>query len=56
MTCFSRKNGPAWHHFIKEDIEELFRDWFEIVDVTHQGSVEGDGVVRYFYTFLMRKN
>ncbi len=55
LTCFSYKNGPARNNFAKNDVLNLFSSLFRVEDVTHFGSVEGDGVVRYFYTFLMKK-
>ncbi|MEE9614493.1 MAG: hypothetical protein V3W31_06005 [Thermodesulfobacteriota bacterium] len=28
---------------------------FEVLDAAHYGSKEGDGIVRHFYTFRMKK-
>lgn len=55
LTCFSYKNGTSWNHFTKKDIRDLFSWGFDIKDVKHYGSVENDGVRRYFFTFLMKK-
>ncbi len=55
MVCFSHKNGPAWNHFTKEQIVELFKDYFNIEWTRHVSSVEGDNVRRYFYEVLMEK-
>jgi ubiquinone/menaquinone biosynthesis C-methylase UbiE len=54
LTCFSSKNGSAWNHFTEKEIVSYFSPYFEVEDVKHAGSVEGDGVTRYFYTVLMR--
>jgi ubiquinone/menaquinone biosynthesis C-methylase UbiE len=55
LTCFSHKNGPAWNHFTKQQLIELFSPYFEMGEFRHYPSVEGDGVTRYFYTVLMKK-
>ena len=55
LTCFSYKNGYSWNHFTKEDIIRYFSDYFKILDIKHYPSLEGDGVVRYFYSVLMEK-
>ena len=55
LVCFSYENGPAWNHFRKEQIEELFGDSFEIKWIKHVSSLEGDGVTRYFYEVMMKK-
>ena len=55
MVCFSYENGPAWNHFTKEQIIQLFSDRFKIKNIEHVASVEGDGYVRYFYSVLMEK-
>jgi 2-polyprenyl-3-methyl-5-hydroxy-6-metoxy-1,4-benzoquinol methylase len=55
LTCFSYKNGPAWNHFTKKQIIDLFSDYFEIDEIRHISSIEGDCYKRYFYTLLMRK-
>ncbi len=55
LVCFSYKNGPAWNHFTKEQILELFGDYFEIEWVKQVSSLEGDNVTRYFYEVLMKK-
>ena len=56
MVCFSDKNGPAWNHFRREQIIELFRDYFKIERIKHVSSLEGDGITRYFYEVLMKKS
>ncbi len=55
MTCFSYRNGPAWNHFKEEDLKRLFDGPFTIRESTHYGSMEGDGIRRYFYTLLMER-
>ena len=55
LTCFSYKNGPAWNHFTEKQIISLFSGYFEINEIRHIPSIEGDGVKRYFYTVWMRK-
>jgi ubiquinone/menaquinone biosynthesis C-methylase UbiE len=55
LTCFSYKNGPAWNHFTEKQIISLFSGYFEIKQVNHISSIEGDGVKRYFYTVWMKK-
>jgi len=55
LVCFSHENGPAWNHFRREQIEELFRDFFEITLIPHVSSLEGDGVTRHFYEVMMKK-
>jgi len=56
LACFSYKNGPAWNHFTKEQIVELFHNYFEIKWIKHVSSIEGDSVRRYFYEVLMKKS
>jgi ubiquinone/menaquinone biosynthesis C-methylase UbiE len=55
LTCFSYKNGPAWNHFTRKQIIDLFSKYFEIEEIRHISSIEGDGYKRYFYTVLMKK-
>ncbi len=55
LTCFSYKNGPAWNHFKRKQIIGLFSNYFEIEEIRHISSLEGDGVRRFFYTVLMKK-
>ena len=55
LTCFSYKNGPAWNHFTKEQIIELYSDYFSIEWIRHVSSLEGDNVTRYFHQLLMEK-
>lgn len=55
LVCFSYRNGPAWNHFRKEQIVNLFGDRFNIEWIKHMSSVESDGVTRYFYESLMTK-
>jgi ubiquinone/menaquinone biosynthesis C-methylase UbiE len=56
LTCFSYRNGPAWNHFTKKQIIELFGDHFSIEWIRHVSSLEGDTVTRYFYQALMVKH
>jgi 2-polyprenyl-3-methyl-5-hydroxy-6-metoxy-1,4-benzoquinol methylase len=55
LTCFSYKNGSAWNHFTENQLVNLFSGYFEISEVRHFSSIEGDGVKRYFYTVWMKK-
>jgi ubiquinone/menaquinone biosynthesis C-methylase UbiE len=55
LICFSERNGPAWNHFSRQEIEKLFSGLFDIVSIKHSGSLEGDGVIRYFHNVLMIK-
>ena len=55
LVCFSYRNGPAWNHFTKEQITQIFSEYFKINDIKHVSSVEGDGVTRHFYSVLMEK-
>ena len=55
LTCFSYKNGPAWNHFTRQQLIDLFSGLFEMWEFRHYTSMEGDGVARYFYTVLMKK-
>ena len=55
VVCFSYRNGPAWNHFTKEQIIQLFSSHFRIKNIQHIASVEGDGYKRYFYSVLMEK-
>jgi ubiquinone/menaquinone biosynthesis C-methylase UbiE len=56
VVCFSHRNGPAWNHFTKEQIFELFEDYFEIEWIKHASSLEGDNATRYFFEVLMEKS
>ena len=55
LVCFSYRNGPAWNHFTMEQINQIFLEYFEIKDIRHVSSIEGDGITRYFYSVLMEK-
>ena len=55
LTCFSYKNGPGWNHFTRQQITDLFSGHFELGNIKHYPSLEGDGIIRYFYTVLMKK-
>ena len=55
LTCFSYKNGLGWNHFTKQQIIDLFSGAFELGEVRHYSSLEGDGIIRFFYTVLMKK-
>lgn len=54
MICFSRRNGAAWNHFTREQIVNYFRRYFEIEEIKHFASIEGDDVMRHFYSSFMR--
>lgn len=54
FTGFSDKNGPGWNHFTEPQIRRLF-SILDIKWVRQVPSLEGDGVIRHFYTALMRK-
>ena len=56
LVCFSYKNGPAWNHFTREQIVELFEGYFEIEWIKHVSSLEGDKVTRYFYEVFMERS
>ncbi len=56
LTCFSYKNGPGWNHFTKDQLINLFSDYFALEELRHYGSIEGDGVKRFFYSILMKKD
>jgi 2-polyprenyl-3-methyl-5-hydroxy-6-metoxy-1,4-benzoquinol methylase len=55
LTCFSYKNGPAWNHFTEKQLISLFSYYFNIREIRHVSSIEGDGVKRYFYMVWMKK-
>ncbi len=55
LTCFSYKNGRGWNHFTRQQIIDLFSGHFELGELRHYPSLEGDGVTRFFYTVLMKK-
>jgi ubiquinone/menaquinone biosynthesis C-methylase UbiE len=55
LTCFSYRNGPAWNHFTRKQIIELFGDRFRIEWIRHVSSLEGDIITRFFYQALMVK-
>lgn len=55
VTCFSRRNGPAWNHFTEEELSDIMTPYFVIERMKHFGSIEGDEVLRYFYSVFMRK-
>jgi ubiquinone/menaquinone biosynthesis C-methylase UbiE len=55
LTCFSHRNGSSWNHFTRQQIVELFSDFFELGKFRHYPSLEGDYVIRFFYTVLMKK-
>ena len=56
LVCFSYKNGPAWNHFRRDQIVDLFGDYFEIEWIRHVSSLESDKVTRYFYQVLMKRS
>lgn len=55
LICFSQQNGPAWNHFDEGQLRGLFGEHFKTLWSKHLGTVEGDGVVRYFHNMLMEK-
>ena len=55
LTCFSYRNGVGWNHFTEQQIVDLFGKVFVLSEVRHYSSLEGDGVIRFFYTVLMKK-
>jgi 2-polyprenyl-3-methyl-5-hydroxy-6-metoxy-1,4-benzoquinol methylase len=55
LTCFSYRNGAGWNHFTRQQIVDLFSGHFELEEIRHYPSLEGDGVIRFFYTALMKK-
>lgn len=56
LVCFSDKNGPAWNHFAKPQLTHYFSDHFQIQNIQHFGSVEGNGFTRFFYAALMQRH
>ncbi len=54
VICFSRRNGPSWNHFTEDQLRQIFSR-FDVLEIEHFSSVEGDGIVRYFYSVLMGK-
>jgi ubiquinone/menaquinone biosynthesis C-methylase UbiE len=55
LTCFSYRNGPGWNHFTRKQLFDIFSGLFEIKEVWHAPSVEGDGFTWFFFTVLMVK-
>jgi 2-polyprenyl-3-methyl-5-hydroxy-6-metoxy-1,4-benzoquinol methylase len=55
LTCFGYKNGSAWNHFTEKQLVSLFSGYFEIKEIRHVSSIEGEGVKRFFYTVWMKK-
>jgi ubiquinone/menaquinone biosynthesis C-methylase UbiE len=56
LTAFSYRNGIVWNHFTEKQLNDLFSENFKLTRVSHDPSVEGDGVTRFFYTVLMEKH
>jgi ubiquinone/menaquinone biosynthesis C-methylase UbiE len=56
MVCFSDKNSLDWNHFSRKQINDLFRDFFEIEQIKHISSQESDKKTRFFYEVLMKKS
>jgi ubiquinone/menaquinone biosynthesis C-methylase UbiE len=54
FTGFSDRNGPGWNHFTEKQVRNLFSS-FEVEILRHVSSLEADGVVRFFYTAIVRK-
>jgi SAM-dependent methyltransferase len=55
LTCFSDRNGPSWNHFSRQQIIDLFSGFFKLESLQHAPSLEGDGVIRFFYTAVMSR-
>ena len=55
LTCFSYRNGPGWNHFTRQQLRKLFGRHFVFVEFQHYPSLEGDGIIRFFYTILMKR-
>jgi 2-polyprenyl-3-methyl-5-hydroxy-6-metoxy-1,4-benzoquinol methylase len=55
LTAFSFKNGRAWNHFTRQQLVDLFSYDFELEEIRHYPSLEGDKHVRFFYSVLMKK-
>ena len=55
LTCFSYRNGSGWNYFTRQQLVDLFSDFFELGKFRHYPSLEGDRVIRFFYTVLMKK-
>ncbi|NWF86713.1 class I SAM-dependent methyltransferase [Candidatus Bathyarchaeota archaeon] len=55
LVCFSYRNGPAWNHFTREQIIQLYSNYFKIKEIKHITSREADDFVRYFYVVLMER-
>jgi ubiquinone/menaquinone biosynthesis C-methylase UbiE len=55
LTCFSYRNGRGWNHFTIQQIVNLFSELFVLGKIRHYSSLEGDGVIRFFFTVLMKK-
>lgn len=53
MTCFSDHVSSAWNHFNDSQLREIFSPYFEIKEMNHFGSTEGDNILRYFWSVLM---
>ena len=56
FTCFSFMRVPGWNNFTLKQIIDLFSCYFELGEIRHYSSLEGDGLVRFFYTVLMKKS
>ncbi len=54
LTCFSYRNGPGWNHFTKQQLINLFGAYFIFGEFCQYPSLEGDDVIRFFYTVLMK--
>ena len=55
LTCFSYQNGKRFNHFTSQKIIDLFSEYFDLGDFRHYPSIEGDEVIRFFYSVLMKK-
>ena len=43
LTGFNYKNSSAWNPFTRQQITDLFSSYFEIKEIRHYPSIEGDG-------------
>ncbi len=55
LTCFSYRNGPGWNHFTSQQLRKLFGRRFVFGEFQHYPSLEGDGIIRFFFTVLMER-
>ena len=53
MVSSSDRNGPAWNHSSEGDTINIFSPHFGIRSMDHFSSIEGDGVIPFFYATLV---